>query len=69
MEDNPQQLARRIVEPSVRRTLSIAYSTHKPLTFAASCIRDLVRALLIEVVQSGRWKGELIERAQEPQEV
>lgn len=69
VEDNPQQLARRIVEPSVRRTLSIAYSTHKPLTFAASCIRDLVRALLVEVVQSGRWKGELIERAQEPQEV
>jgi LysR family nitrogen assimilation transcriptional regulator len=68
VEENPQQMARRIVEPSVRRTLSIAYSTHKPLTFAASCMRDLVRALLIEVVQSGRWKGELIERQREPLE-
>jgi LysR family nitrogen assimilation transcriptional regulator len=66
VEENPQQMARRIVEPSVRRTLSIAYSTHKPLTFAASCMRDLVRDLLIEVVQSGRWKGELIERQREP---
>lgn len=66
VEENPQQMARRIVEPSVRRTFSIAYSTHKPLTFAASCMRDLVRALLIEVVQSGRWKGELIERQREP---
>ncbi|AXM98027.1 LysR family transcriptional regulator [Pseudomonas plecoglossicida] len=69
VEENPQKMARRIVEPSVRRTLSIAYSTHKPLSFPASCIRDLVRALLIEVVQSGRWKGELIERQQDPQEV
>ncbi|MFV0932985.1 LysR family transcriptional regulator [Pseudomonas jessenii] len=68
VEENPQQVARRIVEPSVRRTLSIAYSTHKPLTFAASCMRDLVRALLIEVVQAGRWKGELIERQREQQD-
>ncbi|CAI8789931.1 LysR family transcriptional regulator [Pseudomonas jessenii] len=66
VEENPQYIARRIIEPSVRRTLSIAYSTHRPLTFAASCMRDLVRALLIEVVQTERWKGELIKPVQAP---
>jgi LysR family nitrogen assimilation transcriptional regulator len=66
VEENPRHVALRIVEPSVRRTLSIAHSTHRPLTFAASCMRDLVRALLIEVVQTGRWKGELIKPVQAP---
>ncbi|WP_025109780.1 LysR family transcriptional regulator [Pseudomonas sp. H1h] len=66
VEENPQHVARRIVEPSVRRTLSIAHSTHRPLTFAASCMRDLVRALLIDVVQTGRWKGELIKPVLDP---
>ncbi|MGV8399285.1 LysR family transcriptional regulator [Pseudomonas aeruginosa] len=69
VEEGPQQLAKRIVDPSVTRTVSIAYSIHKPLSFAASCIRDLVRALLIEVVESGRWKGELIELQRDPQDI
>ncbi|HGM6824662.1 TPA: LysR family transcriptional regulator [Serratia marcescens] len=62
VEENLQQTARRIVEPNLKRTLSLAYSIHKPLTFAASCMRDLVRDLLIEVVHSGLWRGELIEQ-------
>ncbi|KAF1052889.1 MAG: HTH-type transcriptional regulator GltC [Stenotrophomonas maltophilia] len=59
-------LARRIVEPELLRTVCIAHSAHKPLSFAASCIHDMVRELLIEVVQDGRWKGELIERSPRP---
>lgn len=54
--------ARLIVEPRITRTVSIAYSVHKPLSFAASCMRDLVRAILLEAVRTGRWRGSLIER-------
>lgn len=62
VEEGTLQCARRIVEPCLQRTITIAHSTHKPLSFAASCMRDLVRSILVETVQSGRWKGELIER-------
>lgn len=55
--------ARLIVEPRITRTVSIAYSVHKPLSFAASCMRDLVRVLLMDAVRAGRWRGSLIERA------
>ncbi|WP_375738180.1 LysR family transcriptional regulator [Pseudomonas boanensis] len=55
--------ARLIVEPKITRTVSIAHSVHKPLSFAASCMRDLVRVLLVEAVQAGRWRGSLIERS------
>ena len=37
--------ARLIVEPRITRTIALAYSQHKPLSFAAACMRDLVRAL------------------------
>ncbi len=62
IEVGSQSLARRIVEPQIERTISIAHSAHKPLSFAASCVHDLVRELLVEVVRNGLWKGELIER-------
>lgn len=55
--------ARLIIEPRITRTVSIAYSVHKPLSFAASCMRDLVRGLLLDAVGDGRWRGSLIERS------
>ncbi|RMH85931.1 LysR family transcriptional regulator [Pseudomonas sp. AOB-7] len=57
--------ARLIIEPRITRTVSIAYSVHKPLSFAASCMRDLVRGLLLDAVGDGRWRGSLIERSPE----
>jgi LysR family nitrogen assimilation transcriptional regulator len=57
--------ARLIVEPRITRTISLAYSQHKPLSFAATCMRDLVRSLLVESVVNNRWKGSLIERVPE----
>lgn len=69
IEDNLHSTARRIVEPGIRRTVSIVHSAHRPLNFAASCMRDLVRSILVELVQAGRWKGQLIERDQPPLEL
>ncbi|MGN8260199.1 LysR family transcriptional regulator [Pseudomonas sp. SMSB3] len=60
--------ARRIVEPRINRTIALAHSRHKPLSFAAGCLRDLVRGLLIELVNSGHWRGELIGRDEQPLE-
>ncbi len=57
--------ARLIVEPRITRTVSIAHSAHRPLSFAACCVRDLVRGLLLEMVSDGRWRGSLIERSAE----
>lgn len=57
--------ARLIVEPRITRTVSIAHSVHKPLSFAASCMRELVHGLLLEAVREGRWRGSLIERGSE----
>lgn len=50
------------MEPRITRTIALAHSQHKPLSFAAACMRDLVRALLVDAVRSERWKGTLIER-------
>lgn len=63
IDERSHALARRIVAPEIVRTVSLAHSAHKPLTFAASCIQDLVRELLVEMVTCGHWKGQLIERA------
>jgi len=60
--------ARRIVEPRISRTIALAHSQHKPLSFAAGCLRDLVRSVLIDLVNSGRWRGELIGKEAEPLE-
>ncbi|MEN5301179.1 LysR family transcriptional regulator [Pseudomonas sp. TWI628] len=60
--------ARRIVEPRISRTIALAHSRHKPLSFAAGCLRDLVRGVLIDLVNSGRWRGELIGKEAEPLE-
>lgn len=68
LEEQFHPQARRIVEPSIRRTVSIAYSVHRPLTFAASCMRDLVRNILIELAESGRWHGERVQRSPAPDE-
>jgi len=57
--------ARLIVEPRITRTISLAYSQHKPLSFAATCMRDLVRGILVEAGVDDRWKGSLIERVPE----
>lgn len=57
--------ARLIVEPRITRTVSIAHSVHKPLSFAASCMHDLVRSILLDAVREGRWRGSLIERSAE----
>lgn len=65
LDDQQRLFARRIVEPSIRRTISLAHSVHRPLSFAASCMRDLTRSILVKTVRSGRWQGELIERARE----
>ncbi|WP_044874542.1 LysR family transcriptional regulator [Pseudomonas sp. LFM046] len=62
VEELQNAVARRIVEPPIRRTVAIAHSIHRPLSFAASCMRELVRAILVEAVQSGRWRGELIQQ-------
>ncbi len=61
LEEQFHPQARRIIEPSIRRTVSIAYSVHRPLTFAASCMRDLVRNLLLDLARSGRWHAEPVE--------
>ncbi|MDH4581852.1 LysR family transcriptional regulator [Pseudomonas sp. BN415] len=57
--------ARLVVEPRITRTVSIAHSIHKPLSFAASCMQDLVRTILLDAVREGRWRGSLIERVDE----
>lgn len=57
--------ARLIIEPRITRTISIAHSAHKPLSFAASCMRDLVHGLLLDAVGDDRWRGSLIERSVE----
>ncbi|GLO53090.1 LysR family transcriptional regulator [Pseudomonas putida] len=59
--------ARLIVEPRITRTIALAHSQHKPLSFAAACMRDLVRGLLVDAVRSERWRGTLIEREPQPQ--
>jgi len=53
------------VEQRFTRPISLAHCENKPLSLAATCMRDLVRGLLIEAVRDDRWKGSLIERTLE----
>ena len=53
-------VARRIVRPKLRRTISIVSVANRPLSPAAVAVRSLVRELLVELVAAGHWRGELL---------
>lgn len=52
--------ARPIVRPDLRRTMSLALPQSRSLTIAAEAVYQLFQNLLIEEVQSERWKGKLL---------
>jgi LysR family nitrogen assimilation transcriptional regulator len=49
--------ARRIVKPEIKRTVSLARSSKRPLSPAAEAVYEVVRHLAIEAVNDGRWQG------------
>lgn len=51
-------IAQRIVEPALGRVIAIAYPSTRPLNHAASAAYTIVRRLLLQRVNDGRWRGE-----------
>ncbi|OWJ73068.1 LysR family transcriptional regulator [Haematobacter massiliensis] len=49
--------SRRLTQPSIRRTVHLAYSTDKPMTNAVAVVRTLARAMLCDLARTGRWSG------------
>lgn len=52
--------ARRIVEPEVTRTISLAWPRNRPLSRPAECVRDVLIGIMRDAVRVGDWEGELI---------
>lgn len=50
-------IARRIVEPEITRTISLAWPARRTLSFAARAVYDVVKHYAIEAVHEGRWQG------------
>jgi LysR family nitrogen assimilation transcriptional regulator len=46
-----------ITDPPIRRSVHLALSVERPMTNAVAAIRDLVRELLHELSEIGRWAG------------
>lgn len=46
-----------IVDPSIRRSLYLAYSIERPMTNAVAAIRTLASEVLRELSRTGRWAG------------
>jgi LysR family nitrogen assimilation transcriptional regulator len=49
--------ARRIVRPEITRTISLARSAKRTLSFAGQTVYDVVRRFAMEAVKDGRWQG------------
>ena len=52
--------ARRIVNPSLSRIISLAVPSMRPLTSASRAVYEIVQQTLIAEVTEGNWKGQLI---------
>lgn len=55
-----EYFARRIVDPEVTRTVSLAWPKHRPLSRPAECVRDVLLGIMHDAVRMGDWEGELI---------
>ncbi len=51
-----------IADPPIRRSVHLASSVERPMTNAVAAIRDLVRELLRELSENGRWAGATVVR-------
>ncbi|WP_203142711.1 LysR family transcriptional regulator [Marinobacter mangrovi] len=56
------RFARRIVEPNVTRTISLAWPRSRPLSRPAECVRDSLLEIMTEAVSIGDWEGVLVDR-------
>ncbi|MEX3010453.1 LysR family transcriptional regulator [Hoeflea sp. TYP-13] len=52
--------ARRIVNPTLSRIVSLAVPTTRPLTSASRAVYEIVQQVLIDEVSNGNWKGQLV---------
>ena len=57
--------ARRIVNPSLSRTVCLAVPNGRPLSTIASAAYDIVRTTLINEVQNGNWRGGILVSAEQ----
>ncbi|WP_409998225.1 MULTISPECIES: hypothetical protein [unclassified Bradyrhizobium] len=55
--------ARRIVEPSLIRELSLISLSEQPQTRALIEVRQIVRRAVLQDVKNGRWPAEIVEQA------
>jgi LysR family nitrogen assimilation transcriptional regulator len=49
--------ARRIVQPEMTRTMSLARPSQRTLSFAALAVYEVIKHFAIEAVKEGRWQG------------
>ena len=50
-------IARRIVQPEITRTFSLARPSVRTLSFAAKAVYDVVKRHALAAVEAGRWQG------------
>lgn len=59
-ESGVVRFSRRIVKPEMSRLVSVGWARRRPLSKPAECVREGILALMVEAVEAGDWKAELI---------
>lgn len=49
--------ARRIIRPGIARTISLARTSRRTLSFAGEAVYDVVKRFAIQAIKEGRWQG------------
>ena len=52
--------AHRIIEPNLSRVVSLAVPINRPLSPAAKSTYDVLQSLLVDEVEAGNWKGQIV---------
>ena len=52
--------ARRIVQPNIYHTISMAHPSHRPLTQASIAVMKIIRQSIGKIHDQGKWSGKLL---------
>jgi len=55
--------AQKVVKPSIKRTVSMSYPSHRPLTQASLAVMEMLRCSVIEAHRNDKWPGQLFVKA------
>ena len=59
-------VARRVVSPRIRHTVSMVYPAHRPLAQATITVMNVIRRAMLKVHNEGKWPGRILLAKKQP---